>query len=48
MAEDPAELKKLAFLLGYADEQLLVTDCRKYTTENRVRFEELFNRVCHP
>lgn len=42
LPEDPAELKKLAFLLGYDNEQSLVSDCREYMAENRARFEQLF------
>lgn len=42
---DPGELKKLAFLLGYGEEEQLVADCAKYTTENRVRFDKLFERL---
>jgi [glutamine synthetase] adenylyltransferase / [glutamine synthetase]-adenylyl-L-tyrosine phosphorylase len=45
LPDDPVELKKLAFLLGYDDEQQVVADCRKYTTENRARFEQLFQRL---
>ena len=42
---EPAELKKLAFLLGYGDEEQLVADCAKYATENRIRFDKLFERL---
>ena len=42
LPEDATELKKLAFLLGYENEQLLERDCAKYTHENRIRFERLF------
>ena len=45
LPEDPAELKKLAFLLGYDDSQSLVADCLKYTRDNRIRFDELFAKL---
>jgi glutamate-ammonia-ligase adenylyltransferase len=45
LPEDPAELGKLAFLLGYDDSQSLVADCLKYTRENRVRFDELMKEM---
>jgi glutamine synthetase adenylyltransferase len=40
--EDPLDMQKLAFLLGYNVAEQLVKDCRKYTAENRRQFNRLF------
>jgi [glutamine synthetase] adenylyltransferase / [glutamine synthetase]-adenylyl-L-tyrosine phosphorylase len=42
---DGAELKKLAYLLDYADAELLVRDCEHYTQENRRWFDRLFEHA---
>jgi [glutamine synthetase] adenylyltransferase / [glutamine synthetase]-adenylyl-L-tyrosine phosphorylase len=45
LPEEPRELAKLAGLLGYTTAGGLLTDCQRYTTENRRRTERLFDVV---
>ena len=45
LPEDELELNKLAFLLGYEGSGPLVEDCREYRTENRRRFDRLFDEA---
>jgi glutamate-ammonia-ligase adenylyltransferase len=45
LPEAPAEMGKLAFLLGYDDAQSLVADCLKYTRENRLRFDAMMRTM---
>ena len=45
MPEDERELSKLAYLLQYAGPEPLVADARKFMTENRRRFEQVFDRA---
>jgi len=45
LPEEPFELKKLAYLLGYDNERVLREDCLGYTTENRVRFNRFFDEA---
>jgi glutamate-ammonia-ligase adenylyltransferase len=40
--QDTWELKKLAYLLEYDSPERLAEDCRRYTQENRARFERIF------
>ncbi|MDZ4820513.1 MAG: bifunctional [glutamate--ammonia ligase]-adenylyl-L-tyrosine phosphorylase/[glutamate--ammonia-ligase] adenylyltransferase [Planctomycetota bacterium] len=42
LPSSPVELSKLAHLLGYPDKDKLLTDCRQLQTENRKRFDEIF------
>jgi len=39
LPKEPAELAKLAAMLGYPDAATLLTDCRRLQTENRARLE---------
>ncbi len=43
--DDEMELKKLAILLEYHGAEGLVKDCRRYASENRRRFERLFDQA---
>ncbi len=43
LPDNPKELAKLAFLLGYADARRLVTEAEHMFAENRVRFKRLFD-----
>jgi glutamate-ammonia-ligase adenylyltransferase len=43
LPEDEAELKKLAFLLGYESAERLLENCQRFTRENRERFNRLFD-----
>lgn len=45
LPDDARELSKLAGLLGYESSADLLTDCKRYTSENRHRFERLFEAV---
>jgi glutamate-ammonia-ligase adenylyltransferase len=45
LPDDPRELAKLAGLLGYDNAESLLTDCQHYTSENRRRFDQLFEEV---
>jgi glutamate-ammonia-ligase adenylyltransferase len=45
LPENPSDLKKLGFLLGYEDATELVKDCRNFTAENRRRFDRLFGKT---
>jgi glutamate-ammonia-ligase adenylyltransferase len=40
--QDDLELRKLAYLLNYDPPDRLAEDCRRYTAENRTRFERIF------
>ncbi len=42
LPHDELELRKLAYLLGYANSQDLLTGCGAYLEENRRRFERFF------
>jgi glutamate-ammonia-ligase adenylyltransferase len=42
LPESDADWAKLAYLLGRPDCHSLLADCRRYTSENRTRFERLF------
>ena len=43
LPEDETELAKLAYLLSYTASEPLLADCHKYTSENRCRFDRLFD-----
>jgi glutamate-ammonia-ligase adenylyltransferase len=43
LPEDPLELDKLARLLGFADRERFLADCRQYSTEIRRRFDRIFD-----
>ncbi len=45
LPEDPLELKKLAFLIGYDNSTKLLEDCVYYRQENRERFVRLFDQA---
>jgi glutamate-ammonia-ligase adenylyltransferase len=45
LPENEAELKKLAYLLGYENERVLREDCWAYTSENRIRFIRIFEEA---
>ena len=45
LPEDPTELSKLAFLLGYRSADALVEETHKVCRENRARFERIFAKV---
>jgi len=45
LPENEAELKKLAYLLGYENERVLREDCWAYTNENRIRFIRIFEEA---
>jgi glutamate-ammonia-ligase adenylyltransferase len=45
LPDEKRELAKLAGLLGYASAADLLTDCARYTAENRRRCERLFETV---
>jgi glutamate-ammonia-ligase adenylyltransferase len=42
LPQDDGERAKLAYLLGRADTSSLLADCRRFTAQNRQRFEGLF------
>ncbi len=44
---DEKELRKLAFLMGYASAEKLEQEVRSVQSETRKRFEEIFNRSIH-
>jgi glutamate-ammonia-ligase adenylyltransferase len=43
LPESERELAKLAYLLGYANPQLLVAEAERTFAENRVRFNRVFD-----
>lgn len=42
LPESEGELKKLAFLLGYESPSIMLDKCSDFTTQNRLRFEAIF------
>ena len=47
LPDQDADLKKLAYLLGYENERVLLEDCWAYTSENRVRFNRIFEEAAN-
>ncbi|MCY2992805.1 MAG: bifunctional [glutamate--ammonia ligase]-adenylyl-L-tyrosine phosphorylase/[glutamate--ammonia-ligase] adenylyltransferase [Planctomycetota bacterium] len=45
LPEHALELKKLAYLLNYADAPALIRDCEQYTRQNRLWFDRLFDQA---
>jgi glutamine synthetase adenylyltransferase len=45
LPDDPLELKKLAFLLGYESATKLLEDCVYFRQENRECFNRLFDQA---
>jgi len=45
LPREEIELAKLAYLLGHSSSEQLLCDCRKYTAENRRRFERLLEEM---
>ncbi len=43
LPEDPNDLRKLAFLLGYEGPEVVLDRCRHFTSENQERFARLFD-----
>lgn len=48
LPEQPLELKKLAYLLHYADAPALVRDCERYARQNRLWFDRLLDQAARP
>ena len=44
---DRRQLKKLAFLLKFDSAESLLDEIRRYTQENRRRFDRLFDEALH-
>ena len=47
LPEDEMELKRLAYLLNYDGPNALRHDCLRHRTENRRRFDLLFDQAAH-
>ena len=45
LPEHAWELKKLAYLLNYADAPALIRDCGYYARQNRLWFDRLFDQA---
>jgi glutamine synthetase adenylyltransferase len=43
LPDNPRELAKLAYLLGYSNPQSLVAEAERFFAENRRRFNRLFD-----
>jgi glutamate-ammonia-ligase adenylyltransferase len=42
LPDDPAELARLARVLGFANEHALLAEVHRFTSQNRARFEQIF------